>query len=108
MPEQFRFSVATITSTNATDVLSPGTAATAMVRSLTLCNPHTANTSSVDVTMYVALQTASWQLFKYTQVTAAETLMPLSTPIVVAAGDSLQVSRSGANIDATATYLELS
>lgn len=108
MPEQFRFAVATITSTNATTVLSPGTAATAMVRSLTLCNPHTANTSAVDVTMYVASQTASWQLFKYTQVTAAQTVTPFGTPIVVAAGDSLQVSKSGSDIDATATYLELS
>lgn len=108
MPEQFRFSVATITSTNATTVLAPGTAATAMVRSLTLCNPHTANTSTADVTMYVASETASWQLFKYTQITAAQTLMPFDTPVVVAAGDSLQVSRDGADIDATATYLELS
>jgi len=108
MPEQFRFSSVKVTSTNATILLEPGTVATAMVRTLTLCNPHTANTSSVDVTMYVAEESASWNLFKYTQVTAAQTIMPFDTPVVVAAGNKLEVSRGGADIDATTTYLELS
>jgi hypothetical protein len=58
--------------------------------------------------MYVSEKTASFFLFRYTQMTSSQTLMPLSTPVVVVAGDSLELSKSGEDVDATATYLELS
>lgn len=108
MPEQFRFSAATITSTTAVDIFPANTAATAVIRSLTICNPSTSATASADVTMYVAAQTASFYLHRFTQVTASQTVMPLSEPLVVSAGDSLRLARTGNDLDAAISFLELS
>lgn len=108
MPEQFRFSAAAVTSTTAVDIFPANTAATAVVRSLTLCNPSTSATASVDVTMYVAAQTASFYLHRVTQVTASQTVMPLTAPLVVSAGNALRLARTGNDIDAAISFLELS
>lgn len=108
MAEQFKFSSISITATNSVSLIAATTAATAMVRSITLCNKSTSGTTSIDVKMYVSEKTASFFLFRYTQMTSSQTLMPLSTPVVVVAGDSLELSKSGEDVDATATYLELS
>lgn len=108
MPEQFRFSAASVTSTSAVDIFPANTAATAVVRSLTLCNPSTSATASVDVTVYVAAQTASFYIHRYTQVTASQTVLPLTAPLVVSAGDALRLARNGNDIDATISFLELS
>lgn len=108
MPEQFRFSAASVTSTTAVDIFPANTAATAVIRSLTLCNPSTSATASVDVTMYVAAETASFYLHRVTQVTASETVMPLSAPLIVAAGNVLKLTRTGNDIDAAISFLELS
>lgn len=108
MPEEFKLSAVAITSTNSTAVVPATTIATAMIRSITLCNKSTSATASVDVQMFVASQSASYFLFRYTQVTASQTLLPLTTPVVVSAGNELRATRQGEDIDATATYLELS
>lgn len=107
MGEQFQVAAATITSTSASVVLNPGTAATHVLRTLTLCNPSTANTTSATVTLYMATESASYTLFKYTQVTAAHTLLPATSPLVVSAGNRLEVAGGSSDVDVSATYLEL-
>lgn len=107
MGEQFQVFAATMTSTAASIILDPGTAATHVLRTLTLCNPSTTSTTSATVTLYMANESASYTLFKYTQVTAAHTLLPATSPLVVSAGNRLEVSGGASDIDVSATYLEL-
>lgn len=107
MPEQFKLAASTITATNDFTLIAVSTVATAMIRSITLCNKSTAFTTSVDVKLFVSSDSASYFLFRYTQLTSAETVMPLSTPIVVTAGNQLRLVKGPQDLDATATFLEL-
>jgi len=81
-----------ITATNAVTLVSLGTSATALVRSLTLCNAHTASTASMDVFINKGTNTDAIYLSRYTQVASQQTLHVLPEPIVLDAGDSLKAS----------------
>lgn len=107
MPEQFQVAVATITSTSFAVVLSPSTAATHVLRTLTLCNSNTANTTSATVALYMSSGSATYTLFRYTQISTSQTMLPLVSPVVISAGNRLDVAGGVSPVDVSATYLEL-
>lgn len=108
MPEQFLSVASRVTSTSATAILQPSTSATHVLRTLTLCNTSTASTASATISLFVSGETASYVLFDYTQVTASQTILPVVTPIVITAGNRMDVSKEGSDLDVSASYLELS
>lgn len=108
MPEQFLSVASRVTSTSATAVLQPSTSATHVLRTLTLCNTSTSSTASATVSVFISDETASYVLFDYTQVTASQTVLPVVTPIVITAGNRMDISRVGSDLDVSASYLELS
>lgn len=98
MPDFFRLVATAVTTTNAVNILSFETASTAIVRLVTLCNTHTANTVSFDIQVLKSDATATpFIMYRYTQVTAQETVSPLSEPLTLQGGDKLQVRASAAN-----------
>ena len=107
MGEQFLVVATAITSTASTVVLDPGTAATHVVRTITLCNASTNNTTSATVSLYMSSASTGYTLFRYTQLTTAQTVLPATSPIVVSAGNRLEVSGGNSSVDVSATYLEL-
>jgi hypothetical protein len=58
--------------------------------------------------MFIASETANYLMFRNTQLSASQTFSPATTPLVVSAGNAIRISRTGENLDATASYLELS
>lgn len=98
MPDLFRVVATAVTTTNAVNVLAFDTGSTAVIRFMTICNTHTANTASVDVQLVKASATNTpFILFRYTQVTAQETVAPLSQPLALEGGDRLRVQAGQAN-----------
>lgn len=93
MADIFRLVATAVTTTNAINVLSFGTASTAVVRLMTLCNTHTSSTASINVQVVKAAATNTpIVMFAYTQVTAQETVVPFSEPLTLEGGDRLQVA----------------
>lgn len=93
MADFFRLVATAVTTTNAINVLSFGTASTAVVRLMTLCNTHTSSTASISVQVVKAAATNTpIVMFSYTQVTAQETVVPFSEPLTLEGGDRLQVA----------------
>lgn len=93
MADFFRLVATAVTTTNAINVLSFGTASTAVVRLMTLCNTHTSSTASINVQVVKAAATNTpIVMFSYTQVTAQETVVPFSEPLTLEGGDRLQVA----------------
>lgn len=92
MADIFRLVATAVTTTNAINVLSFGTASTAVVRLMTICNTSSSSTASINVQVVKAAATNTpFILFAYTQVTAQQTVLPLSEPLTLEGGDKLQV-----------------
>jgi len=92
MANTFAMYATAITATNTVTLISLGTAATALVRSVTLCNVHTASTASMDVFINQGTSTDAIYVSRYSQVASQQTLHVLPEPIVLNAGDSLKAS----------------
>ena len=92
MPNTFLMFATAIANTSTITLVSLGTAATAMVRSVTLCNVHTASTASIDVFVNKGTSTDAIYLSRYTQLSAMQTVHVLPEPIVLDAGDSLKAA----------------
>lgn len=108
MPESFKAFATQVTSTNAVSVLTVDSVSTAVLKTLTICNPSTANTASVNITLFDDATTSSFSLFKYTSVSAGQTLMPIATPIVVEPSNEIRISSDGTHVDVVSAYLEVS
>lgn len=109
MPEIFRVVGTAVATTNTINVLNFGATSSAIVRLLTVCNTHTAETASI--TIQIAKQantTIPYIMFAYTQVTAQATVTPLSEPLTLEAGDVLQVKAgSSAHFHVVASALQI-
>lgn len=93
MADIFRLVATAVTTTNTFNVLAFGTASTAVVRLLTICNTHTSATASINVQVVKSASTTSpVVLFAYTNVAAQQTLLPFSEPLTLEGGDRLQVA----------------
>ena len=92
MPNTFLMFATAITNTSTVTLVSLGTAATALVRSVTLCNAHTASTASMDIFVNKGTSTDAIYVTRYTQLTAMQTVHVLPEPIVLDAGDSLKAA----------------
>lgn len=108
MPEEFRSFATQVTSTNAVSVLSVDSVSTAVLKTLSICNFSTADTASVTITLFEDATTSSFCMFKYTSVSAGQTLMPIATPIVVESNNEIRISSDGTYVDAVSSYLEVS
>lgn len=92
-------SVATaLTSTAKVSFLSFGTAATAIVRSMSFCNTHTSSTTTLEVTLLKSGTTTDFLLARYTQLDASQTVEIAANTLVVEAGDVLSLKASNAGI----------
>ena len=108
MANTFAMYATAITATNTVTLVSLGTATTALVRSVTLCNAHTASTASMDVFVNKGTVTDAIYVSRYTQITAQQTVHVLPEPIVLDAGDSLKLSgASVANVHAVASVMKI-
>lgn len=105
MADVFKVAAKAITTTNAFQVLVVGSSATAIVRSLTICNTSTASTASCDV--LASNLSGDVYVFRLTSFTAAQTIDPLQNAIVLGPSESLKVQASPANaIHVRVSYLE--
>jgi len=88
-------------------MFSVATNATAIMRSLTVCNANTSGTASCDIIVARNTSASDVYLFRFTQVTASQTLQPLDGAITIGPGGVLKVAASTANaMHVTASYLE--
>lgn len=110
MADAFTLIAKTLTSTSSITLTTLGTASTALIRGLTLCNTSTSSSATVDLTVTKNGSTAGVYMFRGISVAAQATSQPLSgTPMVLNAGDSMSAKASAANqIDATLSFLETS
>jgi len=106
MADIFRVFVAKATNTVSIELVNLGTTSTAIIRSLSICNTHTSSTASVDVTLLRSPTTTEYFLHRFTQVTASQTVEPITSPVVLDAGDVLKIRANSGNVDAVATILE--
>lgn len=96
-----------VTTTNSYSVLAMSTQATAILKTLTLCNSLTSGTAAVDVLVRPSTATTEVYLYRYTALAASQTVQPLAGALVVNAGGSLHVQASTANVvHVSASYLE--
>jgi hypothetical protein len=92
MPDIFRLVATAVTTTSTFNVLAFGSASTAVIRLMTICNTHTSSTANITVQVVKAASTNSPViLFAYTSVAAQQTLVPFSEPLTLEGGDRLQV-----------------
>lgn len=107
MADTFRLVAKTLTANTTISLVSLGTASTAIVRGLTFCNTHTASSATYEFSILPSGLTASVFLFKGVSLSAQATSQPLTDPVVLNAGDTLQAKASAANqVDCTVSYLE--
>lgn len=107
MADTFRVAASVVTTTDTYAVFTLETAATAIVRAITLCNAGTSGTAAVDVLVQPTTATGDIYLFRYTSLTAAQTVQPLAGAIVVGGGGALRVQASTANVvHVSASWLE--
>jgi len=105
MADVFKVSAKSITTTNTFTMLVVGSSATAIVRSLTICNTSTVSTASCDV--LTAGASGDVHLFRLTSITAAQTIDPLANALVIGPSGTLKVKVSPADcIQVVASYLE--
>lgn len=105
MADVFKVAARAITTTNTFTVFTVGASATAIIRSLTICNSSTTGTASCDVLM----SSASGDVYirRLTNVTAASTSDAVSSAVVVGPSGSLKVQATPADsIHIVASYLE--
>lgn len=108
MPNTFSMFATAITTTNTVTLVALGTAATALVRSVSLCNAHTASTASMDIFVNKGTNTDAIYVGRYTQLTAMQTVHVLPEPIVLDAGDSLKAAGAVvANVHAVASVMKI-
>lgn len=109
MPSVFAMYATVAASTSAISVVNLGTAATAVVRSLTICNAHTASTASVDVFVNQGVSTTPVYVHRYSSLSARETVQALSQPLILNAGDALRISSPAASeVHAIASVMRVS
>jgi hypothetical protein len=107
MADVFRLAAMAATTTNTFTVLSLSTAATAIVRAVTICNSGTSGTAAVDLLVQPTTATGDLYLFRYTSITAAQTVQPLDGAIVLGPGSELRLQASTANVvHVSVSYLE--
>lgn len=98
MADIFRLVATPVTATGAINVLAFGTASTAVVRLMTICNTHSSSTASINVQVVKAAATNTpVVMFAYTQVTAQQTVVPFAEPLTLEGGDKLQVAAGQAD-----------
>lgn len=98
MADIFRLVATAVTTTNSFNVLSFGTASTAVVRLMTICNTSSSSTASINVQVVKAANTNTpVVMFAYTQVTAQQTVLPFAEPLTLEGGDKLQVAAGQAD-----------
>lgn len=98
MPDIFRLVATPVTTTSTLNVLSFGTASTAVVRLMTICNTHSSSTASINVQVVKAAATNTpIIMFAYTQVATQQTVVPFSEPLTLEGGDKLQVAAGQAD-----------
>lgn len=106
MADVFRLFATAVTTTNTFTLFTVNNLATAILRSITICNAATAGTASCDVLVKPSGQNDVY-LFRVTQVTAQQTVQPTEAALTVGPGGSLRVAVSTANaVHVTASYLE--
>lgn len=109
MASVFEMHSVVMTSSTEVTLLNLGLANTAVVRSLTLCNAHTASTASVDLFLTVGTATESIFVQRYTQITAHQTIESVTAPLVLNGGDQLKLAGGVVeNLHAVASVLKLS
>jgi hypothetical protein len=91
MADSFEMVATAVTATNAVTMLSLGSTARSVVRSLNLYNAHTANTAAIVVSVTRGSTAAEYTLVNYTQVTCQQSIQALSQPVVLNPLDSLRV-----------------
>lgn len=108
MADIFTLIAKSLTSTSSLTLTTLGTASTALVRGLTVCNTHTSATASFDVTITKSGSTTGVYMFRGVTLSAQETKQPLAGyPLVLNAGDAIAAKASVANqVDTTLSYLE--
>lgn len=98
----------TITSTSTVDVINLGTASTALVRSVTVCNTSTQASGSLDFSIVKSDSTTEYIVFRYSSVSTRQTIQPLTQAIVLAGGDKFRVQAPTGEFNVIASVLDIS
>lgn len=109
MPETFSMVATAVTATSAVTLIDSSFASINVVRSLNVCNVHTANTAAVTISV-TRLSTASeFKVSVYTQVTCQQSVQVLTQPIVLNNFDTLRITCDPVDeVHAVVSYLRIS
>ena len=108
MPILYKNAKVDLTTTNATDVLTPANATTAIIRSI-LVSEDSGNADTITLTITDATDSANvFSLFKVKAVSANGTLELLSAPLVLAESEILKATAAtGGRLHIIVSYMEI-
>jgi len=97
-----------VTATSAVTILDAGFGTIKLVRSLNICNIHTANTAAVTVSVTRITTASEFTLSVFTQVTCQESIAVLTGPIVLNNNDTLRIKCNPVDsVHVVASYLNI-
>lgn len=106
MADVFRLAASTVTTTSAVSLFTVSSASTAILRTLTVLNASTSSTASCDVILSPTLTTDVY-LFRFTQISACQTMQPLAGAVTLSPSSRLRFVCSPSNaVQLTASYLD--
>ena len=108
MAETFAMAATAVTATNAVTLISSSSSTIHVVRSLNLCNVHTARTAAATVVVTRSNTATRFTVSVFTQVTCQESIEVLAQPLVLNNSDTLQISCNPVTeVHAVASFLRI-
>jgi hypothetical protein len=108
MAEKFAMIATAVTATSAVTILNAGFASIKLLRSINICNVHTANTAAATVSVTLTNTAAEYVVSAYTQVSSQQSIEVLSQPLVLNNFDTLRIKCDPVDeIHIVASYLDI-
>lgn len=108
MAETFAMVATAVTATSAVTLIGANFSAVHVVRSLNICNVHTASTAAATVIVTRTNTATRFTVSVFTQVTCQESIEVLTQPLVLNNSDTLQISCNPVTeVHAVASFLRI-
>lgn len=108
MAETFSMVATAVTATNVVTILDAGFASIKLLRSINICNVHTANTAAATVSVTLTNTATEFTVAAYTQVDSQQRLEVLSQPLVLNNYDTLRIACDPVDsVHVVASYLDI-
>jgi hypothetical protein len=108
MAEIFAMVATAVTATSAVTIINSNLSAIHVLRSLTVCNVHTANTAAASILVTRGNTNSQFTVSVYTQVTCQQSIEVLSQPLVLNSSDTLKIACDPVDeVHAIASFLRI-